>query len=142
MAKPKHTPSFATSRPAEKEIRTAAVQPLAYPSWRFSTVDKAGPFAWPSNPDVEKQILQKLGNFDSMFWREIVGSENHSISIHDLSKEAKKRLMDIKQDDVYEVFSFRCNGRQRIIGIRDNGVVKLLWWDPNHQVCISDKKHT
>lgn len=142
MAKQKKTPSSATSRSDKKIVRTSDVQQPTTPSWRFSTVDKSGPFAWPTEAEIENQILQKLRQFDSMRWQEIEGPDHHSIEVGRLSKAAQTRLADIKQDDLDEVFSFHFSGKPRIIGIRDMNVVKLLWWDPDHQVCPSFKKHT
>lgn len=142
MGKPKNLPAAATSRDDKRIVRTAEVSRPTIPSWRFSTVDKAGPFAWPSGTQTEMEILEKLSNFDSMRWADIEGPDHHSIEVGKLSKPAQDRLDAIQQDDLDEVFSFHFSGKRRIIGIRDNNVVKLLWWDPEHQVCISKKKNT
>jgi len=40
------------------------------------------------------------------------------------------------------LFSFAIDGRRRVWGIRREHVLCLLWWDPNHQVCPSQKKAT
>lgn len=77
-----------------------------------------------------------------MHWQDISGREHHAIEVDRLSREAQARLEQIGQDDVDEMFSFHFSGKQRIIGIRDMNVVRLLWWDPEHQVCLSHKKHT
>ncbi|MBX9298236.1 hypothetical protein K5M33_14105 [Chromobacterium vaccinii] len=113
-----------------------------YPSWRFSTVDRTGPFAWPIGQEIEVKILAKLHQFDSMKWPTIEGDDHHFIETKRLSKEAQDRLADLKQDDVDGVFSFHFSGKRRIIGIRSGDIVKLLWWDPEHKVCVSHKKHT
>ncbi len=77
-----------------------------------------------------------------MAWKEIEGKVHHAIPIANLSKDAIERLKSINQDDIDEVFSFHFGGKERIIGLRDRGIVKLLWWDSEHQVCPSQKKHT
>lgn len=99
-------------------------------------------FAWPKSEQGELDILQKLHGFDSMAWPEIEGPDHHAIDVGKLSGEARKRLEQIGQDDISEVFSFHFSGKSRIIGIRDGSAVKLLWWDAEHQVCPSPKKHT
>lgn len=142
MGKPKRTPAAATSRADNKSVRSADIAPPPTPSWRFSTVDRDGPFAWPIGTQVELGILQRLREFDTMRWPEIEGPDHHAIAVSKLSKIARDRLSAIKQDDLDEVFSFHFAGRPRIIGIRDRNAVKLLWWDPEHQVCPSIKKHT
>lgn len=140
--KPKRTPASATNRADEKNVKTAVQPTPDTPSWRFSTVDQGGPFPWPVGTEVELDILQKLRQFDTMRWKEIEGPDHHAIERHKLSKDAKDRLTQIKQDDVDEIFSFHFSGKPRIIGIRDRNVVRLLWWDPEHGVCPSVKKHT
>lgn len=142
MAKQKKTPQSATNRADKKIVRTQDIHQPASPSWRFSTADKNGPFAWPSGTETEIQILQKLRQFDSMRWQEIEGPDHHAIEVGRLSKDAQVRLEEIRQDDLDEVFSFHFSGKPRIIGIREMNVIKLLWWDPEHQVCPSVKKHT
>ena len=123
-------------------VKILDARPSEFPFWRFSTVDKGGPFAWPKSENTELAIIQKLHEFDSMRWPEIEGADHHSIPANKLSKEAQTRLAEIGQDDVEAIFSFHFGGKQRIIGIRQLGVIKLLWWDPQHLVCPSPLKHT
>lgn len=138
----KRVPKKAVAR-ADKKIVAMPSQPAAStPSWRFSKVDCNGPFPWPSNTDTEQQIIQKLRLFDSMTWKEIEGPDHHAIGVESLSKDAQDRLREIKLDDQDEIFSFHFQGKPRIIGIREFNVVRLLWWDPEHGVCPSKKKHT
>lgn len=138
----KSIPRSATSRSDSKTVKTPSQHIENKPAWRFSTVDKNGPFAWPVGTQTELEIVKKLHDFDSMDWSKIEGRNNHLISIDKLSKEAKQRLQDIKQDDIDELFSFRLQGKPRIFCIRDRHIAKLLWYDPEHKVCPSNKKHT
>ncbi|MFZ2170940.1 MAG: hypothetical protein WAW61_15045, partial [Methylococcaceae bacterium] len=135
-------PKSLTSRPDNKSPRANIAQTDNKPSWRFSTVDKNGPFAWPIGKDKELEIVGKLHGFDSMEWTKIIGTDHHFIPVSNLSKEAQKRLDEIKQDDIDQVFSFHLQGKPRIICIRDRHIAKLLWYDPDHKVCTSIKKHT
>lgn len=138
----KKIPHNATSGHDSKKVKSVAQSPDRSPSWRFSTVDRGGLFAWPCNDKAELEIVQKLRDLDSMRWSEIEGKTHHSIQKSSLSKEAQNRLDEIKQDDIDEVFSFHLGGKERIFCIRVGGVAKLLWHDPKHQVCPSKKKHT
>ena len=137
-----NVPDSAISRTDQKNVRITPAQIDSKPSWRFSTVDKSGPFAWPIGSEEELEIVGKLHHFDSMQWSDIEGTDHHSIDIDKLSKEAKKRLQQINQDDIDEVFSFHLQGKPRIICIRDRHIAKLLWFDKNHKVCPSKKKST
>lgn len=102
-----------------------------------------GPFGWDRlEKKVLNNILQKLKNFESMTWGEIEGRRHHSISKDTLSRTAQKRLEEIHMDDVDEVFSLAMGGTERIFGVRERNIFKILWWDPDHQVCPSSKKHT
>ncbi len=137
----KNVPPSATARRHEKNVRSSSPQIDPYPSWRFSTVDKNGPFAWPKGDPIELEIVKKLHDFDSMKWSEIVGRDHHSLSPDSLSGEATRRLQEIgRDDDIDSVFSFHLQGEPRIICIRDRNVAKLLWFDSEHKVCPSKKK--
>ena len=138
----KGVPKSAVSRKTTKDARSVPQQEHRRPVWRFSSVDHGGPFPWPVNTQVELDILQKLRHFDAMVWGEIEGTDHHAIDVAKLSPEAKARLQEIRQDDISEVFSFHFSGKRRIVGVRAQGVVRLLWWDPEHKVCPSKKKHT
>lgn len=116
------------------------------PSWRISKIEMVEPYGW-HNLDAKTllYIKDKLGNFETMTWSEILvdGKKfNHSVDIEDLCTEARTRLREIKQDDVDQLVSLRLTGKQRIWGILDQGIMALLWWDPEHDVCPSQLKNT
>lgn len=114
-----------------------------HPSWRIRSMEFVGPFGWHIvMGDKLDQIRKRLVSFETMSWDRIIGPENHFIRRNDLSEEARKRLEDLKQEDVDEVFSLRITGKERIFGILENGILRILWWDPEHQVCKSNLKHT
>ncbi|MGD0828082.1 MAG: hypothetical protein ABSA09_08360 [Desulfobaccales bacterium] len=117
-----------------------------YPSWQVSLLQMVDPGGW---HDLEKpkaaEIKEKLAEFEKKTWNTILVTEkhrNHTIAVGDLSSEAQERLAEIGQDDVDRVVSLRLSGQERIFGILDMAVLKLLWWDPNHQLCAAPKRHT
>lgn len=104
------------------------------------------PFGWHQvdQPTIEK-IRDRLKSFETMTWGEILnegGKRNHLVKVIDLCKEAKQRLQVIQQDDLAELLSLGLTSRGRIWGVLENGVVRLLWWDPQHLVCPSHKQYT
>lgn len=114
-------------------------------SWRFSKVDRNG--SWKCslkllNEEKVKEIIRKLHDLDSMTWGDLKGKRNHSIPVSGISKTAQKRLTEIQRDDIDDLFSIGLCGKERVFGIRDGDVFNILWWDPNHTVCPSIKKHT
>lgn len=112
--------------------------------WRFSLVDKEGPFGWKSMSNEKYlDILTRMGNFEGMSLDEIGRGGSHAIPWDGLSKKAQDRLKEIKQDDIEELFSLRMGGKERIFCIRaGRNCLKVLWWDPDHKVCPSSLKHT
>lgn len=111
--------------------------------WHVNTIDKEGEWGWKKLEvgtfwDV---IFEAIKHFETMTWSVIKGSQNHTINVADICKEAQKRLRDIQLDDIDELFSLRISGAKRIFGIRDGRVFKVLWWDPNHTVCPTKRNY-
>jgi len=82
-----------------------------------------------------------LQNFESMTWAEIIkatgdkkrGNLHHYISLNECSKEARDRMTELRY--AYdEMFSLRLENKVRIFGVIDRGVMKVIWFDPNHKV--------
>lgn len=113
------------------------------PSWRFRHLDIDGPYC-PTRmfPEVVRDVRTKLAGFESMTWGEIEGANSHFISVDQLVPAARERLTVLRLDDVEAVFSLRLSARERVFGIRELAVLRLVWWDPDHEVCPSTKKNT
>ena len=112
--------------------------------WKTDEADHDGDFGW-NKVAMDKlfdDIIPKLQEFESMHWMEVENNRNHFISTDNISKEAKDRLASINREDEDTLFSLHLNGKERIWGIRENNVLKLLWWDPEHKVCPCTLKHT
>ena len=60
------------------------------------------------------------------------GNNHHFVQVEKLTKKAKDRLVELKQEDVSELFSLRLTGQTRIYGMRDRRALKLLWYDKYH----------
>jgi hypothetical protein len=97
------------------------------------------PFGWHTvSASTIRSVREKLGHFESMTWNEILvkgKKRNHSVSTSRLCAQAQKRLRDSGQADLDELVSLRLSGPERIWGILRQGVLAVLWWDPNHKVC-------
>jgi hypothetical protein len=114
------------------------------PSWQIRILDFEGPWGWDLlDANMLKYIHRKLAQFETMTWAEINKPNTgcHSIKVKDICVEAQKRLAEIKIIDE-ELFSLRLSGKERLWGIRENHIFKILWWDPKHEVYPVDKKHT
>jgi hypothetical protein len=100
------------------------------------------PFGWHRVDGTTLQYVRnRLAQFETMTWSEILvqaKKQNHSIEVTDLCKEARRRLEE-RRFLLDEVVSLRLSGKERVFGYLENGVLVLLWWDPDHQVCPSLK---
>jgi hypothetical protein len=118
--------------------------PQMTPVWSYRIIDWEGKWSWARLFGEERQrVYRKLAEYESMTWSEIEGPTGcHFVEIDDLCKDAKDRLLEIRQDTAPALFSLRITGRERVWGIREINVFRILWWDPFHEVCPSVKKHT
>jgi hypothetical protein len=114
--------------------------------WRTVKVDCDGPFGWGNAaPDLLfRHIIPKLHEFETMYWHQLRGGTagHHECEVTGMCKEARDRLVRLGLDEYDTLFSLRLTGRQRVWGIRDRGILHLLWWDPDHAVYPSTKKNT
>jgi hypothetical protein len=105
------------------------------PAWRVSLLETVDPFGWHVVEEVEAhRVRMRLANFESMQWKEIVGKECHFIAVSKICPEAQQRLKDLRQDDIDAVMSLRVTGAERVWGIMEHNIMKVLWWDPQHRV--------
>ena len=113
--------------------------------WHIGRIDRDGPWGWENIEPQElwDNIHSKMSNFESMTWGEVMrGGAHHPVSVEGIIPDARRRLEEIGQDDVDELFSLRLSGRERIYGIRVEHVFKVLWWDPEHEVCPAPQRYT
>lgn len=144
-------PTFADiRRDAEKRPRIAgdseSLPNTHKPVWRFGLMDIDGPWGWRHIAASEWwDIRQKLADCERRTWQEILQDSSHGshpIPVERLIAAARRRLEELKLDDLDEVFSLRLSGPKRVFGIRSGDALQILWWDPEHQICPSPKKHT
>lgn len=115
-----------------------------FPVWRFRFIDWDG--GWPptgiGNRDP-RPIATKLSSFETMTWEQIKTQGSHYIDPSKIIKPARERLIVLKKEDWFDnLFSLRLQGRERLWGFLRDSVFFMLWWDPNHEICPSQKKHT
>jgi hypothetical protein len=113
------------------------------PAWAFRWVDVGGPWCWTRlSGDEHALVVERLKRFESMTWGEIEGGEHHLVGVDRCSRKARERLAELRHDDAERLFSLRVTGRKRVYGLRDEHVLCFLWWDPEHEVFPSVRKHT
>lgn len=139
-----------SSKPRDREVRIKN-NPENYrikkPAWNVGLIDIECSWSFRNLNPVQfwDEIHSKLKNLETMTWQEIFdasggrshGNNNHEIPICDLIAPARRRLKDLYLNDISHIFSLRLTGRQRIWGILEGHILKLLWFDPNHEICPS-----
>lgn len=118
------------------------------PVWKFGSLDLEFPWGFSiqgGKKDFDN-VVRKLKDFEKLSWAEIYTNKkwNHPISISKISKQAKRRLekLNIDANDQGSLYQLRISQKERLFGIRESEVFYVLWWDPNHEVCPSEKRHT
>lgn len=113
--------------------------------WRVDNLDWDGRWGWSGAriDDVLLHIVPHLHSLESMKWGDIEGpTGSHFVNVENIVPEARDRLVDIDKGEQEQLFSLRVTGEKRIWGVRDVAILRLLWWDPHHEICPSLKRHT
>ena len=104
------------------------------------------PFGWHTvDEKMLRYIREKLGAFESRTLNEIfvaARKQNHGVPIAGLCSEARKRLEELRLLDFEQLYCLHLGSTERVWGFLTENVLNLLWWDADHRVCPSEKKHT
>lgn len=114
-------------------------------TWSFAEVDLDGsPFPLHAITQARlPAVLRSLRDHEQATLDQRRRRGSHEVALAILSPEAQRRLRELNKEDVDTLVSVRIGARPRIWCIpRPPDVLALLWWDPQHQVCPSKKKHT
>lgn len=142
----KGIPAVATSKPNKKKevvIPERKSPDQMTPSWRFRRFDKdSEEWGLLTLQMYLPKVLEYLRSYEGSTWQDIKQmnhdngkKKNHTVKMEGLTKPAIRRLRRINMDDIPGVFSLRFENMFRIIGIRDEAILDILWIDPNHEVC-------
>jgi hypothetical protein len=111
--------------------------------FRTDRMDKGGLWGWNMfNGAHLPEFLERLLHVQKLTLHDLRENGSHLVEIGNLIPEAQKRLVEIQMDDFDELFSWRITGKKRAWSIKEGTILWLLWWDPEHQICPSLKKHT
>lgn len=130
--------------PAKAPKTVESVDGRNHPVWKLSHIDWDGPWC-PSKckEAVAREILERLAQFESMSWVQIKSSGSHTVGAEKIIKSARDRLTAQNLDEWADhLTSLRMGGKERLWGFLRAGIFHALWWDPEHQVYPSSKKHT
>ena len=112
--------------------------------FRLSWMDHDGDFSWAGlSTDDVRLVAQRCKSWETLRAGEFIGQTGTKpIPFVNMSPVAQKRAAEIELDVFDGLWELRLGGKQRIWGLLDGHVFYIVWWDPDHQVCPSTKKHT
>lgn len=111
--------------------------------WALGYVDMKGEWGWSScDGSSVETILRFLKKLEGCVHSEVFGPRHKFIKIESLCPRAQKRLQEIELDDLDGLWELHMSGKVRIWGHRVEHVFYPVWWDPDHTVCPSRKRHT
>jgi hypothetical protein len=113
--------------------------------WRFKHADHDGPWCFHEvDSDRLCDMLKQLANFESMTMAEAFkGEPGKDYNIEELpNTDARKRLETLKLADQTRISRFSLSGKERLYGFRLGNVFHIVWWDPQHEIWPSKKRHT
>ena len=114
--------------------------------WRLQRLQMIGPYGWHQlNAEQLAYIREKLIEFEAKDWNQIFVAErdhNHRVDVAAFDCPAAREWMRRNMPDQDVLWTLRLMGKQRIWGIFRDGVFHLMFWDPEHQIKLSLKKHT
>ncbi len=122
------------------------------PTWMFDKIDRNGKFAF----DIKRkdfdhyEFLDKMLSYATMTWSQLRKqthddgkSKHHYLEIDKLSKEARDRLTAMRlEENSDQIFSIALRNKLRVVGLKDNDKFHILWYDPQHDIYPSTKRHT
>lgn len=134
------------SRKKTSQVENANSFYRKIPVWRFYRNDRYHD-TWSIRNccNFNEDVMDKLHDFEGQTWNDIINTNgvdtNHYVETHKLIKKAQERLQDL---NIFEdqLFSLRLNGKTRLYGVLENGVFNILWFDSEHEIYPSKKKHT
>lgn len=130
---------------AAKRPREAIGTNSEKPTWGVSLLDQSGPFGRGISADDAAEILDFLPRMEKLTWNEVLKNRrdggNHQVAVRLICSAAQKRL-EQRGIETDALISLRVTGEKRIWGIRQGSVLHLLWWDPEHEVYPTKRRHT
>jgi hypothetical protein len=160
MAKKKKKPNTQTNpstrrQPVQGAKVSAKKRPVPAPDgdadgsdrlvFGLQLLDHEGPYAWAGMSATDtKLIADTCKSWESMSANEVFAAGgNKPIPLENLCPDAQTRLKQIDLEEYNgQWWELRVSGERRIWGVRQRHVFYVVWWDPNHRVCPSIKRHT
>ena len=122
-----------------------------HPKWAFQRCDfDHSKWGMACNTHSLTDFFKYLSALECQTWSEILtatsgrkgSTRNHYIELPKLVKKAQARAIELNLDEFDELCSIATAGRSRIWGYIKEGIFYIVWFDPEHEICPSMKRHT
>lgn len=117
--------------------------------FRFDCIDLDEGCPWSlANVDANDQrdLLEHLRQYESKTIGELVGGSFSEFKSYNNFAECPNRAATNRLAELYDapdsIARFRLSSTKRLYGFLVDNEFHLLWWDPNHEVWPSRKRHT
>ncbi|MFS8103699.1 hypothetical protein LFM09_41915 [Lentzea alba] len=113
----------------------------------FSRVDVQGPWCLTKiTAEDHLTLLNRIRSIESMTVHQVFSGDGKTGKDYDIeslpTKAAQERLVELELDDRDRISRLQIGGKQRLYGFREASRFYAVWWDPEHEVYPSPKKHT
>ena len=119
--------------------------------FRFDCLDLDDDCPWPMSRMTEREhrdVLLKLADFEKSTVGELRSSSYRAFTIYnDFSSCPNTKAVD-RLGEKYEtgqtdaIARFRLSGKKMLYGFLVGNEFHIIWWDPEHEIWPSKKKHT
>jgi len=114
--------------------------------WRIQKLQLVNPYGWHElNAAEVLRMRQKLSQFEQRTWNEIFVRDkgyNHSVPVADFDCPHAKQWMSQNLPREDELWTLYLGSTERVWGLRREGAFHVIFYDPDHQIKVSLKKHT
>jgi hypothetical protein len=137
----KGQPTFKNIVAAVKIPKTVVPKESCYPhkpAWRVALMETVDPYGWHQIDGGKMlEIRAQLAGIEGNTWKDLLvrdAKHNHFIAVEKICPEAQDRLRVLHLDDTDALLTIRIGHLERIWGILELNVLKVLWWDPQHLI--------
>lgn len=103
----------------------------------------ATPYGWHElSPEEIVYVQGKLSTFEGMTWKEIfvdAKKQNHPIDVCDLKCDEARKWMENNIKGQPTLWTLRFSGKERVWGIFSEGAYQIVFWDPKHMICPTER---
>ncbi|HEY9390598.1 MAG TPA: hypothetical protein VIR27_12665 [Mycobacteriales bacterium] len=114
---------------------------------RFNRIDLGSRWCLTKiSPEDHLTLLSKVRELEKMTVNEVFFQTDGLGTDYDVvrlpTRYALDRLAELELDDEDKISRLRIAGKLRLYGFRQGTHFYALWWDPEHEIWPSSKKHT